>query len=169
MCVDVSCRTSPTACTRTGSTRARLRTPSTPCRRSIGGAVNRDEVTINPTIGRELPAVRGARERIASPSEAMALLGALPEEDRALWATAFYAALRRGELRALRWSDIDLKAKIIRVERALDDGERGKRGENVLPKTVAGRRRVPILKALHAELVAHKLRTGRGGDDLVFG
>jgi integrase len=36
-------------------------------------------------------------------------------------------------------------------------------------KSKAGRRDVPILDRLAPELDEHKLRTGRGGDDLVFG
>ena len=64
---------------------------------------------MNPTTGLELPAVRGRRDRIASPTEAAALIEALPERDRALWATALYAGLRRGELMALRGEDIDLQ------------------------------------------------------------
>ena len=59
---------------------------------------------------RDEPGQRGRRargdqsrpKRIASAGEAAALLGALPAEDRPLWATAFYAGLRRGELQALR-------------------------------------------------------------------
>jgi integrase len=35
--------------------------------------------------------------------------------DRAIWATALYAGLRYGELRALRWSSIDLASGSIRV------------------------------------------------------
>ena len=54
-------------------------------------AVARGDLAVNPTTGLELPAVEGRRERIASPTEAEALLGALPERDRALWATAMYA------------------------------------------------------------------------------
>jgi len=48
---------------------------------------------------------------------ASALLAALRPEDRPVWATAFYAGLRRGELQALRCRDLDLKANLIRVER----------------------------------------------------
>lgn len=132
-------------------------------------ALSRDEVAINPTTGLELPAVRGTRERIASPAEAAELLAALPDDDRALWATAFYAGLRRGELRALKWSDVNLKGRMIRVERTLDDGERARPGETIAPKTKAGRRRVPVARVLHGELAAHKLRTGRDGEGLVFG
>jgi integrase len=51
----------------------------------------------------------------------------------------------------------------------LDDGERDQPGEVVSTKSLAGERDVPILPALRRELVAHKLATGRDGDDLVFG
>ena len=47
-----------------------------------------DRVKVNPTVGLRLPAVRGGRDRIAPPAEAAALIAALPESDRALWATA---------------------------------------------------------------------------------
>jgi len=72
-------------------------------------------------------------------------------------------------LRALKWSDVDLKGRMIRVERTLDDGERAKPGETIAPKTKAGRRRAPVPKVLHGALVAHKLRTGRDDGALVFG
>jgi integrase len=62
-----------------------------------------------------LPSGGNRRERFATPTEAKALLAVLPEQDRAVWATAFYAGLRRGELMALRDQAIDLKAGEIRV------------------------------------------------------
>ena len=127
-------------------------------------ALHRDQVAVNPTTGLEIPAVRGRRDRVAAPNEAAELLNALPEEQRALWATAFYSGLRRGELRALRSSDVDLDGNCIRVERAWDDREGAIAG-----KTFAAGRRVPIFSPLRRELVAHKLRTGRDGDDLLFG
>jgi hypothetical protein len=52
------------------------------------GALRAPEVTASPLGHVDLPAVRGARERIASPDEAAALLAALPAGDRAVWATA---------------------------------------------------------------------------------
>jgi integrase len=70
-------------------------------------ALKDDELAANPLDLLDLPAAGRPRERAASPEEAAALLAALSEADRPLWATVFYAGLRRGELRALRWSDID--------------------------------------------------------------
>jgi integrase len=85
-------------------------------------AVARGEVAVNPCNGLELPAVRGRRERFASPDEAGALIAAAPAQDRAIWATAMYAGLRLGELRALRVEDVDLAAGVIRVERGRMSG-----------------------------------------------
>jgi len=86
-----------------------------PLRAIYRRAVDRGEVTVNPTMGLKLPAVRGRRDRIASPIEAAALIAALPELDRALWATALYAGLRRDELMALRGEDVDLQKNLITV------------------------------------------------------
>ncbi len=136
-----------------------------PLRAIYRRAIRRDEgVTINPTKGLELRRPDGKRERIATPSEAAALIAAVHEGERALWACAFFAGLRRGELRALRWSHIDLEARVIHVSRGWDaiEGEQD-------TKSAAGKRRVPILDPLAAELTAHKTRTGRDGDTLVFG
>jgi integrase len=99
-----------------GLSASTLRNAILPLRAIYRRACARDGLPINPTRGVELPAVRGRRDRIASPTEAAALLAAVPEADRALWATAMYAGLRLGELRALRHEHVDLKAGLIRVE-----------------------------------------------------
>lgn len=70
-------------------------------------AVRRELAPLNPTRDLELPVARGRRDRIATAGEASRLIEALPSEDQGLWATAFYAGLRRGELQALRGSDVD--------------------------------------------------------------
>jgi integrase len=127
-------------------------------------AVQRELVALNPTRGLELPRAQGRRDRIASPEEASALLAALPPDDAAVWATALYAGLRRGELRALQCDDVDLAGGVIRVERGWDDQE----GE-IEGKTRAARRTVPIASVLRDVLAEHKLRTGRAGQELIFG
>jgi integrase len=128
-------------------------------------AIRREEgVAVDPTEGLELRRPNGRRSRIASPEEARELLLALPDEDRCLWAAAFFAGLRRGELMALRWSDVVWADRLISVARGWDAIE----GEQAT-KTTAGTRRVPILNQLARELIAHKLRSGRDRGDLVFG
>lgn len=81
-----------------------------------------------------------------------------------MWATAFYAGLRRGELRALRCDDINDASTLITVRRGWDDVE----GE-IGPKSRKGTRTVPIAGTLRLILLEHLARTGRRGTDLVFG
>jgi integrase len=141
-----------------------IRTTFLPLRAIYRRAVARGEVAVSPCTGLELPAVRGRRERFASPEEAEAQVAAVPERDRAIWATAMYAGLRLGELRALRVDDVDLAGGVIRVERGYDAVE----GEIEL-KSGAGRRRVPIAAVLRDYLAEHLARTGRTGSDRCFG
>lgn len=124
-------------------------------------AVRRELVTVNPTREVDLPAARGRRERIATAAEAASLIAALPSSDRPIWATAFYAGLRRGELQALRASDIDLGRSEIAVQRSWDQYE-----GPIAPKSKAGIRTVPILAVLRDHLDA---RAFGAGPDLVFG
>ena len=128
------------------------------CRR----ALTRGDIQINPTLGLELPAQDAGRDRVASPEEGAILLAALPESDRAIWATAMYAGLRLGELQALHWDDIDFERGIIRVRRSWDRHE----GE-VDPKSKAGTRSVPIAAILRRELIRH--RGNRTGEGFAFG
>ncbi len=134
-----------------------------PLRAIYRRALLRNELVVNPTAGLDLPASRGRRDRVASPAEAERLIGLVAERDRALWATAFYAGLRLGELLALRWEDIDLAGGLIRVERAYDGKERA----FVEPKSRAGRRKVPVPAVLRDHLLEHKLQGSATG--LVFG
>src|SRR5262249_9107631 len=120
-------------------------------------AVEDGDVTVNPCERLRLPAVRGKRDRIASPDEAAKLIAALPKHDRALWATAMYAGLRRGELMALDWSNVDLASGVIHVRESYDERAR----EFVAPKSRAGERKVLIAAVLRDHLVKHKLASGR--------
>ena len=112
-------------------------------------ALIRGEIAVNPVVGLQMPAVRGRRTRIATPDECAALLAALPERDRPVWATAMYAGLRRGELMGLRVEDVDLEHGLIHVRRGWDTLE----GE-ITPKS--GRERaVPISATLRRTLETH--------------
>jgi integrase len=134
-----------------------------PLRAIYRQALALDEVAVNPTAGIQLPAVRGRRERIATPAEAARLIAALPAGDRAVWATALYAGLRSGELQALPDELVDVEGNVIRVEWSWDpkDGR-------VAPKSRAGRRTVPVPIALRKYLLEHRLARGRRGG-LFFG
>lgn len=147
-----------------GHSGSKVRNIVIPLRVVFRHALERDEVNANPTSGLRLPNGVGRRDRAASASEAAELLAALPEDLRPIYATAFYGGLRRGELRGLRWSDVDLAKGVIHVRRGWDDyaGEVG-------PKSEKGERQVPITALLRDYLVEHKARTARDGNDFVFG
>jgi integrase len=145
-----------------GADPATARNALAPLRVLYRRAVRDEVVAESPVTGVELPAARGRRDRIASPDEAGRLIGALREDDRALWGTAFYAGLRLGELRALLWSEIDLAGGVLRVEAALDA-----KGARIAPKSRAGRRGVPIPLVLRDLLASHKAATW--SDGYVFG
>jgi len=127
------------------------------------GAVHRDELDISPTAGVKVPAARNGRERFATPDEAARFLAAVPERDRAVWATAMYAGLRRGELMALRWTDIDLRAGTIDVARSWDLGE-----QCAADTKNRNRRRAPIIATLREHLAVERLCQPHGVE-LCFG
>jgi integrase len=127
-------------------------------------ALEDDELTVNPTALLRLPGPAGTRERVVAVAQAELLIRALPEGLRALYAAAAYAGLRRGELRGLRWDDVDLAGGVIRITRSWDE----KVGE-IAPKSDAGAREVPIAPLLRNYLDDHKARTDRAGRDFVFG
>jgi integrase len=139
-----------------------IRNAILPLRAIYRRACARDGLPINPTSGLELPAVRGRRDRIVSPTGATGLLAALPEPDRALWATAMYGGLRLGELRALRHEHVDLKGGRIQVQASWDPRE-----GLIAPKSRAGTRTVPIPSVLSVHLARHRLAHGASG--LFFG
>jgi integrase len=134
-----------------------------PLRAIYREAIDEGHVAVNPCDGLKVPRVTRRRERFASPQEAAKLIGAAPEPDRAVWATALYGGLPRGELQALRWESVDLASGVIRVEHGWD----AKVGQIEL-KSNAGRRKVPIAAILRDHLIQHRLRTGRT-EGLVFG
>jgi integrase len=140
-----------------------IRNAIMPLRAIYRHAIALDEVAVNPTMALQLPAVRGRRERIATPGEAAALIAALPVPHRALWAAAMYAGLRSGELQALTAEQVDLERNLLRVEWSWDV-----RAGRVPPKSRAGRRAVPIAATLRRHLVQHSLAQPRGAT-LFFG
>jgi integrase len=117
-------------------------------------------VSVNPTIDLDLPTA-GRRDRAATPAQAAELLSVLPVSERALWATAFYAGLRRGELRGLRVRDVNFDLGTIDVEQAWDQKE-----GPIKPKSQAGTRTVFMLDAFRPLLEPFKDR--RADPDALF-
>jgi integrase len=97
------------------------------------------------------------------------LMRAVPDDDlgkveRVLYRTAAMTGLRRGELLALRWRDVDWTAGLIRVRRNYTRGDFG------TPKSRRTSRAVPMADALAGELDRHfRASEFTDDDDLVFG
>lgn len=148
-----------------GQSASTIRNSIKPLQAIYRRARSREGVTVNPTHDLELPAARPKEVEIVAPDIAASLLAAVPAEDRALWATALYSGLRYGELRALRWSAVDLAGGTIRVQESWDPKEGA-----VTPKTRTSRRTTPLPGLLRGHLLDHKLRLGEVESDmLVFG
>ena len=84
------------------------------------------------------------------------LMDANDGQRRNLWQFAVYSGLRHGELAALAWEDIDLKAGTVSVKRSLNT-----LGMFGPPKTEAGIRTVALLQPAIDALVAQQELTGK--------
>jgi integrase len=125
----------------------------------------RGGLATNPTRDLELPVPRPDEVEIVAAADAAELLESLPIEDKPIWATALYAGLRYGELRALRWRAVDFAAGTIRVEESWDP-----KAGPIEPKTRTSRRATPMPDTLRELLQNHQeLRGNPAGDELVFG
>jgi integrase len=126
----------------------------------------------------DAPPARGEEIEILSPAQVSTLLETLRDKSfYPIVAVALGTGLRRSELLALRWQDVDLDGGSLRVEQAL---EQTKRGGLVFrqPKTRHGRRTVTLAPATVAVLREHHkaqleqrlfLGLGKAPDDaLVF-
>ena len=142
-----------------------IRNAVTPLQALYGWARSRGLVHINPCTDLELPTGEEARDRIAAPAEAAALIAAVPAKDQAALGLAVYAGLRMGELLALSWEVIDLDARTLRVTRAWDDKAR----EFSTAKSKAGQDRVvPIVDRLATLLADHAVLMDHPAEGLLF-
>ena len=132
-------------------------------------AVRRGWCTRNPVALVEKP--RGRRNldiRFLDVQELEALLAATPTDERGttervLYLTAAMTGLRRGELLALRWQDIDWTAGVVRVRRNYTRGQFG------TPKSRRSSRAVPLAQRVRDELELHYERSRfQAPADLVF-
>ncbi len=146
-----------------GCSPATIDSALTPLKAYYRRALTRGEVTLNPTTGILKPAVRSKPKRIVTPGQAASMLAVLDPGDRALWATAFYAGPRRGELIALQRADVNLATGVLRIERGWDLAE----GHEIAPKSRQGKRTVPIAAVLRDYLDEHLLADTAG--DRLFG
>jgi integrase len=131
----------------------------------------------NPAAIAKPPKVQAREIEIITVEQAQKLLRCL--RGRALYPIIMLAlatGMRRGELLALRWCDVDLDAGTAQVARSLEQTKAGLRFKE--PKTKHGRRSIKLSASVVAELKAHwkqqqerRLKLGQGRaveGDLVF-
>jgi integrase len=127
-----------------------------PLRKMLADAVRQGLILANPAARADLPAQDFAGKEIP-PEETEAIRRALielapldplrREPDLffvCLFDVALGTGLRLGELRALRWGDVDRERRLIRIERAFS------RQKLRRPKTESGVRAVPLFPSVEA-------------------
>jgi integrase len=121
-------------------------------------------VQTNPVASVEKQRTRSTGDlEVFSPEEVMALVrAAASEQDAAIYLTAAFTGLRRGELLALRWRDVDFAGSSIRVRASYAAG--------VVTSPKSGKvRSVPMAPSVAAALASLGQREDWvGDDDLVF-
>jgi integrase len=145
--------------------------------RALGHALQWGVVNVNAASTVSPPPVASEEVQILSPAVQQTAIEAL--RGRAIFpvaVTALGTGMRRGELLALRWRDVDLERGIARVERSLEETRAGLRFK--APKTKHGRRNIALPAFTVAALREHwkaqqetRLRLGAGKsppDSLVF-
>jgi integrase len=104
----------------------------------------------------DAPRVKAKEIEILSPAEVTTVMEAL--RDKPIYpivAVALATGLRRSELLALRWQDVDLDGATLRVEQALEQTQRGGLVFKA-PKTRHGRRTVTLAPSTVAVLREHR-------------
>jgi integrase len=125
-------------------------------RRAFGHAAQWGLITQNPAALVHPPRVQQAEIEILRENEVEAMLASLRDRNALLCTIAIVAlgsGLRRGELCALRWSNIDLDSRALRVEQSLEQTQAGLRFK--APKTKPGLRTMTLPASVISELRAH--------------
>lgn len=90
-------------------------------RRALQDAVLDRHIEVNPVVGTKRPRTVKPKHTTWTGGQVRDFLAGLDEDHRwtPLWELAAGTGMRRGELLALRWSDVDLDAGIIHVGRSV--------------------------------------------------
>jgi len=117
------------------------------CRSALEKAVQEGLMKINPAIGCKLPPKMSREMKVLTRDEIIRFLNRAKEEDYyELFLLELATGMRRGEILALKWSDLNFKTGELRIERQVNVI----RGESIIsePKTKSSIRTAILPKAL---------------------
>ena len=121
-------------------------------------------IRANPASGVDLPRLTPLRPKwVLTMVQARKLFAELQPLPRTLVSLALLTGMRRGELFALRWKNLDIQGGCLNVEQAVYDGVFD------TPKTPASRRKLPLSANGLEMLISWKQRSKRTTPyDLIF-
>ena len=130
----------------------------------------------NPALDVERPRVEHREMDFFTPTEIRLLLEHAEEPFKTIFLTAILTGLRRGELLALQWSDIDWQSNLIHVRRSIymlnkDEAKDFKEKQCwkfITPKSKKSIRRIVMSPVLREALQVHQLNSDTNRYDLIF-
>jgi integrase len=148
-------------------------------RQAFDFAINNNYIRINPVINIKLAKSKKDKNvevEVLSKEDQPKYIAALDKTKyKILYLTALYTGMRRGEILALKWENVDLVSKTITVKEARkrykkwkEDGTSENTISDSAPKTKNAYRILPIPHFLNDLLLDHKSKQGDNNLDLVF-
>jgi integrase len=126
-------------------------------RTALKRAVRQRSIAWNPCDGVDPPRVERKEMRSLDTAAAAPLIRACDSGPiGAAIVTSIGTGLRRGELLALRWGDVDLKAGLLTVQRAIERSDRQSRFKD--PKTKRSRRTISLPRFVVDRLRRHHVQ-----------
>lgn len=133
---------------------------------ALDQALKNNLVVRNVSEATTLPKQEKKEMRVLTPEEQSRFLSVLSKDKAGIiFKLDLATGLRRGELLALKWKDLDLKEGILRVNGSLsrtkvnfDSKTAGKKTAIIIqePKTKKGKRTIPLFGSIVADLKEHK-------------
>ena len=123
-------------------------------------AIIKGLINYNPTAAVKIPSIAKKKERqLPAADDIQRVKDNVADEFGLIPFMALYTGMRKGEILALDWKDIDFKNKTISINKTVVYVD-GKPVLKDTPKSVAGIRKVPLLKPLEKELKKRKQKSG---------
>jgi integrase len=141
----------------------------TPLREMLGHAVEWEYLTANPALGVKRPRIERTEMHVLGAEEVGKLLEAARDRRASAYAyplllTAVTTGVRRGELLALRWGDVDWNSGRVWVRRNVT-----RSGRFQEPKTRGSVRAIAMMPSLATALRLHRMASAwKDEDDLLF-